>query len=133
MPLVTAIQVTNAVGNARTRVGTTKYYLEVTGTGLKLTDAYGETAGSARCFEDHGKLQVETINVSSLLQGHGLGKLLLAALLELATQKGLARLGLSTMDTSGGFWAHYGVGMGGGTLIATISGQVWNNGTINIT
>jgi GNAT superfamily N-acetyltransferase len=133
MPLVTAIQVQNAVGNARTRVGVTKYFLETTSTGIKLTDAYGEQLGSVRCFEEHGKLQVETINVTSLYKGQGLGKLLLAALLELATQRGITRLGLSTMDTSGGFWAHYGVGMGGGTAIATISGQVWNIGTINVT
>jgi hypothetical protein len=133
MPTVTANEVNAAMGGARSRVGTTKYYLETTASGIKLTDAYGETAGSVRCFEDHGKLQIETINVSSLLQKRGLGKLLLAALCELATQSNITRLGLASADTSGGFWKHYGVGMGGATLITSISALVWSTGTITVT
>jgi GNAT superfamily N-acetyltransferase len=133
MPNVTANEVNAAMGGSRSRVGTARYYLEKGGISIKLSDARGDDAGSVRFTEGNGRLNVETINVSHDRQGRGLGKLLVAALCDLATQMGLTRIGLATPDTSGGFWARYGVGMGGGTLVTSISALVWATGTITIT
>jgi GNAT superfamily N-acetyltransferase len=133
MPTVSANDVSTAMGGNRSRVGFSAYYLEKGGISIKLTDGRGDQVGSVRFSEGHGRLNIETINVSHDRQGRGLGKLLVAALCDLATQMGLTRLGLATPDTSGGFWAHYGVGMGGGTLITNISALVWQTGSINLT
>lgn len=133
MPNVTANEISAAMGGNRSRVGFSTYYLEKGGISIKVTDGRGDQVGSARFTDGNGRLNIETINVSHDRQGRGLGKLLVAALCDLATQMGLTRLGLATADTSGGFWRHYGVGMGGGTLITDISTQVWQTGTITVT
>lgn len=132
MPNITAAQMNLIVANGRGQLPGTAYMMRVQDG--RITLEYGEIeVGKVRFTTGGGRVNVETINVSGTRQGRGLGKLLVAALCAYAQANAIANMGLGTEDTSGGFWAKYGVGQGGNTSVALIVAQLYAGGHVTIT
>ena len=132
MPNITAAQLNQIIADRRGQLPGTAYMMRVYD--ARITVEYGDfQVGQIRFTTQGARVDVETINVNDNRQGRGLGKLLVAALCAYAQAHAIANMGLGTLDTSGGFWARYGVGQGGNTAIALITAQIFGPGHIVIT
>ena len=107
------------------RIGATRYYLRVTGAGIRLFYLSTEVAFILGGMANNVAL-VQTINTHALYRGNGYANVVALAFYAYWQAQGATHVSLGTNDTSGGFWTARGVHQNANTLIGTAIGAVAN-------